>query len=79
MQDRDKNKKAMHPFGTNRLNRGCMILELSEMSNSSMNGLKVLDRAILVYVASIGHVNDIPTMQICTGISRITQSKCYMR
>ena len=31
-----------------------MILELSEMSNSSINGLKILDRAPFVYVASIG-------------------------
>ena len=27
---------------------------------------------------SIGHVNNIPTMQLITGISRNTQSKSYM-
>ena len=26
----------------------------------------------------IGHVNNIPTMQLFTGIPRNTQSKCYM-
>ena len=51
----------MHPLATKKSNRGCMILELSEMSNSPMNGLKILDRAPFVCVASIG-------MRLYTGV-----------
>ena len=54
-----------------------MVVKMAQLE-VSLNALMLSQLIIIIVWVTIGHVNNISTMQFFTGISRNTQSKSYI-